>query len=98
MYSVMEIEACAFSQHSKGHFLYFAATAQSTMYYSRKAIKDDVVDSLPSRAVILVAVNLPSSLRGNETGESSKSKCRDTNGAQCILNLGLSHSSYNKLH
>ena len=59
----MEIEASAFSQHSKGNLLYSAATAQSTMDYSSKVAEDGVVDSPPSREV-LVAMNLPSPLRG----------------------------------
>ena len=81
MDSMMEIEACALLQNNKGHFLYSVATAQSMMDYLRKAIKDDVVDSPPSHAIILVAINLPSPLWGKGTGESSKSKCQDTNGA-----------------
>ena len=78
---VMEIETCALSEHGKRHLLYSAAIVQSTMEYSRKAVKDDVVDSPPSRAIIPVPINLHSPLRDKGTGESSKSKCRDTNGA-----------------
>ena len=87
--SVKEIEACALSQLGKGHFLYFATIAQSTMEYSCKAIKDDVRDSPPNRAIILVAINKPFPLQGKGTGETSKLKCRDTNGAQRSLNLKL---------
>ena len=93
----MEIEACALSEHGKGHLLNFVTTAQSTMDYSCKGVEDDVVDSPPNRAIIPVAINLPS-LRDKGMGESSKSRCRDTNGAQSSLNLGLLHSSNNKLH
>ena len=96
--SVMEIEACALSQYSKGHLLYSTATTQSTMDYSCKAVEEDVVDSPPSGAVISVAINSPSPLQGKETEESSKWKCWDTNGAQRTLNLGLSHSPNSKLH
>ena len=46
--SVMEVEACALWEHGEGHLLYSAATTQSTMDYSRKAVEDDVVDSPPS--------------------------------------------------
>ena len=94
----MEIEAYALLQYDKGHFLYSATTAQSTMDYLRKVIEDDIVDSLFNRAIILVAINLSSPLRNKGMGESSKSKCRDTNGAQHSLNLGLLHFSNNKLH
>ena len=97
--SVMEIETCALSKHSKRHLLYSAATAQSTIDYSRKAVEDlNVVDSPPNRTVIPVPINLPSPLRGKRMGESSKSKCQDTNGAQCSLNLELSQSPNNILH
>ena len=94
----METEACVLSQHNKGHFLYSAATAKSTIDYSCKAVEDDVVDSPLSRAVIPVVVNMPFPLQGKGMGESSKSKCRDTNGAQRSMNLGVSHSPNNKLH
>ena len=77
---VMEIEACALLQHGKGHFLYSAIIAKLKMNYSHKAGEDDVVDSPPSGAIIPIAINLPSSLWGKGTGESSKSKCQDTNG------------------
>ena len=81
----------------KGIFLYSTATAQSTMDYLPKAIKDGVVDSPPSHAVILVAVDSPSPLQVKETGESSKSKCWDINGAQHNLYLELSPLLNNKL-
>ena len=95
---VQEMEAYAFSQHNKGNFLYSAAIAQSTIDYSPKAVKNGVVDSLLSRAVILVAVNFPSYVRDKGTEESSKSKCRGTNGAQHHLYLGLSPPLNNTLH
>ena len=88
--SVMEIGTCALSEHDKRHLLYFAAIAQLTMYYSRKAVEDDVVDSPSSRAIIPLPISSPSLLRGRGAGKSSKSKCRDTNGAQRSLNLELS--------
>ena len=94
----MEVEACALWKHGKGHLLYSAATAQSTMDYLCKAIEDDVVDSPPSRGIILVPINLPSPLRGKGVGESFMLKRRDTNGAQRSLDLGLSHSPKNELH
>ena len=96
--SVMEVEACALWEHGKGHLLYSAATAQSTMDYSRKAIEDDVVDSPPSRGIIPVPINSPSPLQGKGVGESSMLKRRDTNGAQHSLDLGLSHSPKNESH
>ena len=67
----MEIEASTFPQLSKGNLLYSAATAQSTMDYSPMVIEDRVMDSSPSREV-LVAVNLPSSLRGKAMVKSSQ--------------------------
>ena len=94
----MEIETCALSEHGKRHLLYSVATARSTMDYSHKAVEDDIVDSPPSHAIIPVPINLPSPLQAKRTGESSKSKCQDTNGAQRSLNLGVSHSPNNKLH
>ena len=93
--SVMEVEACALWDHGKGHLLYSAATAQSTMDYSRKAIEYDVVDSPPSRGIIPVPINSPSPLRGKGVGESSILRRRDTNGAHRSLDLGLSHSPKN---
>ena len=96
--SVMKIETCALSEHGKRHLLYSAATAQLIMDYSRKAVKDDVVDSSFTRAKILVPINSPSPLRGKGAGESSKSKCRDTNRAHHSLNLELSQSPINMLH
>ena len=62
--SVMEIGACALSEHDKRHLLYSAATAQSTMDYSRKAVEDDAVDSPPSRGIVPLPISLPSPLRG----------------------------------
>ena len=50
---VMEIGASTFPQHSKGNLLYSAATAHSTMDYSPKAMEDEVVDSPPSREVLV---------------------------------------------
>ena len=94
----MEVQACALWEHGKGHLLYSAATAQSTMDYSLKAVENDVVDSPPSRAIILVPINSSSPLQGKGVGESSMLKRRDTNGAQRSLDLGLSHSSKNELH
>ena len=79
--SMMEIETCALLEHNKWHLLYSAATTQSTMDYSRKAVEDDVVDSPPNHAIILVPINSPSPLWGKGAGESSKLKCQDTNGA-----------------
>ena len=96
--SVMEVDACALWEHDKGHLLYSAAIAQLTMDYSRKAVEDDIVDSPPSRGIILVPINLPSPLRGKGVGESSMLKHQDTNGAQHSLDLGLSHSPKNELH
>ena len=87
--SVIEIEACALSEHGKRHFLYSTATTQLTMDFSHKAVEDDVVDSPPSRAIIPFPINSPSPLQDKGTGESSKLKCRDTNGAQRSLNSGL---------
>ena len=69
---VMEYGASAFLQHSKGNLLYSAATAQSTMDYSPKAVDDGVVDSPPSREV-LVVVNSLSPLRGKAMVKSSQS-------------------------
>ena len=94
----MEVEACALWEHGKGHLLYSAAIAQSTMDYSRKAVEDDVVDSPPSRGIIPVPINSPSPLRGKGVGESSMLKRRDTNGVQRTLDLELSHSPKNELH
>ena len=68
------------------------------MDYSRKAVEDDVVDSPSKHAIIPIPIDLPSPLRGKGAGESSKSKCRDFNGAQRSLNLELSRSLNNILH
>ena len=57
--SVMEIGACALSEHDKRHLLYSAATTQSTMDYSRKAVEDDVVDSPPSRGIVPLPISSP---------------------------------------
>ena len=92
----MEIGASAFPQHSKGNLLYSAATAQSTMDYSPKAVEDGVVDSPPSREV-LVAVNSPSPLWGKAMEKSSQSNWRDSNGAQRNLYLGLSSAPNRKM-
>ena len=88
--SVMEIGACGLSEHDKRHLLYSATTSQSTMDYLHKAVEDDVVDSPPSRGIIPLPISLPSPLRGRGAGQSSKSRHRDTNGAQRSLNLELS--------
>ena len=94
--SVMEIETCALLEHGKRHLLYSAT--QSMMDYSCKAVEDDVVDSPPNCAIIPIPINSPSPLRDKGAGESSKSKCQDTNGAQHSLNLELSQSPNNILH
>ena len=92
--SVMEIGACALSEHDKRHLLYSAAIVQSTMDYSRKAVEDDVVDSPLSRGIIPLPISSPSPLRDRGAGQSSRSRHRDTNGAQRSLNLELSQSLY----
>ena len=94
--SVIEYGASAFLQPSKGNLLYSAATAQSTMDYSPKAMEDGVVDSPPSREVV-VAVNLPSPLRGKAMVKSSQSNWRDSNGAQRNLYLGISSALHQKM-
>ena len=98
----MEIGTCALSEHDKRHLLYSAATAQSTMDYSRKAVEDDAVDSPPSRGIVPLPISSPSPLRGRGAGKPlgkpSKSRHRDTNGAQHSLNLDLAHSPNNILH
>ena len=96
MDSVMEIGASAFPQYSKGNLLYSAATAQSTMDYSPKAVEDEVVDSPPSRKV-LVALNFPSPLRGKAMVKSSQSNWRDSNRAQRNLYLELSPAPNRKM-
>ena len=68
----MEIGASAFLLLSKGNLLYFAATTQSTMDYSPKAVEDRIVDSPPSREVPK-AMNLPSPLRGKAMLKSLES-------------------------
>ena len=88
--SVMEIGMCALSELDKRHLLYSAATAQSTMDYSRKAVEDDAVDSPPSRGIIPLPISSPSPLWGRGAGQSSRSRHRDSNGAQRSLNLELS--------
>ena len=96
--SVMEIGACALSEHDKWHFLYSAAIAQSMMDYSRKAVEDDAVDSPPSRGIVPLPISSPSPLQGRGVGQPSKSRHQDTNGAQHSLNLDLAHSPNNVLH
>ena len=95
--SVLEIGACAFLQHSEGNLLYSIATTQSRMDYLPKANKDRVVDSPPSRKVSII-VNSPSLLRGKVVMEFSKSKRRDSNGAQRNLYMGLSAAMDRKTH
>ena len=95
--SVMEIGTCALLEHDKRHLFYSAATAQSTMDYSRKAVEDDAVDSPPSR-IVPIPISSPSPLRGRGAGQSSKSRHQDSNGAQRSLNLDLSQSSNNVLY
>ena len=75
----MEIGTCTLSEHDKRHLLYSAATAQSTMDYSRKAVEDDVVDSPPSRGIVPLPISSPSPLRVRGAGQSSTSRHRDTN-------------------
>ena len=94
--SVMEIEASTFPQHSKGNLLYSAATAQSTMDYSPKAVEDGVVDSPPSCEVFVV-VNSPSPLRRKAIVRSSQSNWQDSNGTQRNLYLGLSPAPNQKM-
>ena len=90
MDSVMEIGTCALSEHDKRHLLYSAATAQSTMDYSCKAVEDDAVDSPPSRGIIPLPISSPSPLRGRGARQSSRLRHRDSNGAQRSLNSELS--------
>ena len=52
-----------FAISSKGNFLYSGATAQSTMDFSTKPIKDGVVNSPPPRGSRIAAVHSPSPLR-----------------------------------
>ena len=52
-----------FSLQSKGKFLYFVATANSTIDSSTKTMEDGVVDSLPNCNALLVKVSSPSPLR-----------------------------------
>ena len=72
--SVMEIGACALSEHDKRHLLYSAATVQSMIDYSRKAVEDDEVDSPSNRGIVPLPISLPSPLRGRGAGQSSKSR------------------------
>ena len=92
---VMEIEAFAFSQHRKRNLLYFAATTQSTMDYSPKAVKDGVVDSPLNRKVPIV-VNSPSPLRSKAMLKFLESNKQDNNGVQHNLYLGLPPASSRK--
>ena len=94
---VMEIGTCALSEHDKRHLLNSVATAQSIMDYLRKAVEDDAVDSPPSH-IVQLPISSPSPLRGRGAGQSSKSRHRDSNGAQCSLNLDLSQSPNNVLY
>ena len=93
--SVMDIEAYAFSQHSKGNLLYSTAIAQSTMDYLPKAVDNGVVDSPLSRGVSL-AVNSPSPLWGKVKLNSSEFNWRNSNGVQRNLCLELSPASHQK--
>ena len=77
---VMDIGAYAFSHHSKGNLLYFAAITQSTMDYSPKAVDDGVVDS-PSSCGVPLAVNSPFPVRDKAKMKSSEFNWRDSNGA-----------------
>jgi hypothetical protein len=61
---VMDLERLDFFQQNKGNFLYFAATANSTMDYSAKVIEDSVVDSPPSCGRASLTVSSLPPLRG----------------------------------
>ena len=93
--SVMDIEAYAISQHSKGNLLYSAPTAQSTMDYSSMTVEDGVVDSPPSCGAPLV-VNSPSPLQGKGKLQSSELNWRDSNGVERNLCLGLSSAPHRR--
>jgi hypothetical protein len=63
MDSILDQGGLVHSQRSKGNFLFFVVTANSTMDYSAKVIEDGVVDSPPSRGHVPQVVSSPSPLR-----------------------------------
>jgi hypothetical protein len=64
--SVVDCTGWDCSLQSKGNFLYYAATANSTMDNSTKTMDDGVVDSPSNRNAQLVIVSSPSPLRQNQ--------------------------------
>ena len=57
--SIMEFEAYAFLQYTKGNFLNSVAMAQLKMDYLPQVLKDGIADNSPTCVVVRVAVNLP---------------------------------------
>jgi len=86
------------SVHSKGNFLYSAATAQSTMDYSSAKIQEGVVDSPPSRGAIPSPVHSPSPMRTSVMGATLEDRFRDTNGSQRRLYGNQSTSQFTEGH
>lgn len=61
--SLLDYGQYSISQSGTGHIMYSAATAQSTMDYSAKAIDDDVVDSPPYKRKLPLSACSPSPLK-----------------------------------
>ena len=60
--SILKSEDCGLSIKSKGNLLFSAATAQSTMDYSKAPLDDGEVNSPPAKSRI-ASVSSPSPLR-----------------------------------
>jgi hypothetical protein len=64
---VLDCGGGGLSLQSKGNFLYYAATANSTMDSSAKTMEDGVVDSPPNRNAQPGRVSSPSPLKAKST-------------------------------
>ena len=60
--SILKSEDCGLSIKNKGNLLFFAATTQSTMDYSKAPLNDGEVNSPPAKSRI-ASVSSPSPLR-----------------------------------
>ena len=80
--SILDYGQYAISQSGTGHIMYSAATAQSTMDFSTKAIDDDVVDSPPFGGKRPHSVSSPSPLKSRTPITSPKSSTRNVGAPQ----------------
>ena len=86
MDSILNEGGLDFSQQSKENFLYSAALANSTIYYSTKVMEDSLVDSPPTRGPVPNSVMSSLPLKGK------------TRFGARILNSGTDLRSIQKLY